>query len=121
YKTHELERSKVFRALWGEHYSKDYKTPIKLRTALLDTLYGGLTPVRKGGGHQTISLRLVSSTGKEYVMRNAKKSALRFIQYFVAKTHYLKQDVGDTYFVELLQDYWTTANPYASLTLAEMS
>ncbi|MBP0904311.1 ShlB/FhaC/HecB family hemolysin secretion/activation protein [Mariniflexile gromovii] len=121
YEPAELERSKIFRTLWGVHYINDYQTPIKLKTAILDTLHGGLVPIRKGGGHQTSSLRLESKDGKEYVMRNVKKSALRFVQYFVSKSHYLNPDVADTYFVRLLQDYWTTASPYAPLTLGEMS
>ena len=121
YSKDELEHSAVFEALWGSHYRTDYLAPIKLKTALLDTLYGGLTPVRKGGGHQTNSLRLKDKSGSEYTMRNTKKSALRFIQYFLFKTQYLSPDVADTYFIKLLQDYWTTANPYAALTIADIS
>lgn len=121
YSDEELKHSEFYKKLWGNHYREDYKTPIKLKVALLDTLLGGLKPVRKGGGHQTNSLRLETVDGKEYVMRNAKKSALRFIQYFVFKTKYLNPDVAETYFVKLLQDYWTTANPYASLTMADLS
>ncbi|WP_415327662.1 phosphoesterase [Chryseobacterium sp. MMS23-Vi53] len=121
YEPEELKHSKLYTSLWGAHYRKDYTTPIKVKTALLDTLYGGLEVLRKGGGHQTNSLRLKDSSGKEYTMRNVKKSSLRFIQYFLFKTQYLDPDLEDTYFLQLLQDYWTTANPYASLTVPEIS
>lgn len=121
YSEEELDHSAVYKALWGKHYRSDYTTPVKMQAALLDTLYGGLTPVRRGGGHQTNSLRLEDKQGREYTMRNAKKSAMRFIQYFLFKTQYLSPDVVDTYFIELLQDYWTTANPYGSLTIADLS
>ncbi len=121
YKPEELKRSGFYKALWGEHYRDDYATQIKIKTALLDTLYGGLTPVRKGGGHQTNSLRLTDKDGRQYALRSAKKSALRFIQYFLFKTQYLDTDVEDTYFVQLLQDYWTTANPYGALTIADLA
>ncbi len=121
YEPEELKRSAFYKALWGKHYRKDYQTPIKLKSALLDTLYGGLSPIRKGGGHQTTSLRLKTKDGREYTMRSAKKSALRFIQYFLFKTDYLEPDVEDTYFIQLLQDYWTTANPYGSLTIGDLS
>ena len=121
YKPEELERSGFYKALWGEHFRKDYEQEIKVRAALLDTLYGGLTVIRKGGGHQTNSLRLEDKNGKEYALRSVKKSALRFIQYFIFKTNYLEPDVEDTYFIQLLQDYWTTANPYASLTVGDLS
>ncbi|TRW27329.1 phosphoesterase [Flavobacterium zepuense] len=121
YSKEELEHSGIFKALWGDHYRNDYLAPIKLKTALLDTLYGGLTPVRKGGGHQTNSLRLKDKSAAEYTMRNTKKSALRFIQYFLFKMQYLAPDVADTYFIKLLEDYWTTANPYAALTMGDIA
>lgn len=121
YTEEELKRSGLYKALWGEHYRNDYSTKIKIKTALLDTLYGGLTPLRKGGGHQTNSIRLVDTNGRQYAMRSAKKSALRFIQYFLFKTEYLEADVEQTYFIQLLQDYWTTANPYGALTIADLA
>ncbi|MFS4493479.1 phosphoesterase [Maribacter sp. 2308TA10-17] len=121
YKPEELERSGFYKALWGEHYRNDYATQIKIKTALLDTLYGGLTPMRKGGGHQTNSLRLSNKNGRQYALRSAKKSALRFVQYFLFKTKYLEADIEDTYFVQLLQDYWTTANAYGALTIGDLA
>ena len=121
YKPEELERSGFYKALWGEHYRSDYEKKIKVKSALLDTLYGGLSVIRKGGGHQTNSLRLKTKDGREFAMRSAKKSALRFIQYFIFKTQYLDPDIEDTYFIQLLQDYWTTANPYGSLTIGDLS
>lgn len=121
YTEEELKRSGIYKALWGEHYRDDYATKIKIKTALLDTLYGGLTPLRKGGGHQTNSLRLVNKDGRQFALRSAKKSALRFIQYFLFKTEYLEPEVEDTYFVQLLQDYWTTANPFGALTIADLA
>ena len=121
YKPEELDRSGFYKKLWGEHFRKDYATAINVKTALLDTLYGGLSIIRKGGGHQTNSLRLETKDGREFAMRSAKKSALRFLQYFMFKTQYLEPDVEDTYFIQLLQDYWTTANPYGSLTIGDMS
>ncbi len=121
YTEEELKRSGLYKALWGEHYRDDYSTNIKIKTALLDTLYGGLKPLRKGGGHQTNSIRLVDDNGRQYAMRSAKKSALRFIQYFLFKTEYLEADVAQTYFIQLLQDYWTTANPYGVLTIGDLA
>lgn len=121
YSPEELRHSGVYKTLFGNHYRKDYITPVKIPAALLDTLYGGLSPIRRGGGHQTVSLRLADKGQRQYTLRGVRKSALRFAQYFVFNTGYLTPDAADTYFLELLQDYWTTANPYASLTIAPMS
>ncbi|MFT3794846.1 phosphoesterase [Flavobacterium sp.] len=121
YTEEELHHSAAYRLLWGNHFRKDYLTPVKIKTVLLDTLYGGLTPVRKGGGHQTNSLRLTDRNGKEYTLRNSRKDALRFMQYFLFKTFYLTPDMNNTYFIRVLRDSWTTANPYAPLTVPELS
>ncbi len=121
YDSEKAQKTGLYRAIWGDHYREDYLTKIRVKTALLDTLYGGLTPIRKGGGHQTNSLRLVDNRGKEYTMRSVEKSALRFIQYFLFQTEYLDPEVADTFFVELLQDYWTTANPYGALTIGDLA
>jgi hypothetical protein len=37
---------------WGEHYRREWTTPVKVLKLKLDTAYGGLTPVEKGGGRQ---------------------------------------------------------------------
>lgn len=121
YEPEELQRSGFYEALWGEHYRDDYAVKVKVKSALLDTLYGGLKPLRKGGGHQTNSLRLADSEGREFAMRSVKKSALRFLQYYLFKTEYLDPNIEDTYFVQLLQDYWTTANPYGLLTIPDLA
>jgi hypothetical protein len=71
--------------IFGTHYRKIYGTLIDSKTASLDTLYGGLTPQRAGGGHQTKSLRLTDPDGKEYVMRAVKKSVGRFYKMLLSK------------------------------------
>ncbi|SEW33319.1 MULTISPECIES: hypothetical protein [Chryseobacterium] len=121
YEPKELKHSNLYSFFWGKHYREDYITPIRAKVALLDTLYGGLEVLRKGGGHQTNSLRLEGRYGNEFNLRSVKKSSLRFIQYFLFKTQYLDPVWGDTYFVNLLKDYWTTANPFAPLTIATLS
>jgi hypothetical protein len=66
---------------------------IDSKTASLDTLYGGLTPQRAGGGHQTKSLRLTDPDGKEYVMRAVKKSVGRFLQNVAFKNQYIANEL----------------------------
>ncbi len=121
YKKEDLERSGLYESIYGRHYKEDYTTPIRMKAVLLDTLYGGLRVVRKGGGHQTNNLRLEDAQGKKYIMRSLEKSAIRFLQYFVYKTQYLNPEYEETYLLQILQDYWTTANPYGLLTVGELS
>jgi hypothetical protein len=52
----EMTDKSAIHNLIGTHYRKIYGTLIDSKTASLDTLYGGLTPQRAGGGHQTITI-----------------------------------------------------------------
>ena len=70
----------------------------------LDTLFGGLLPVRKGGGHQSKSLRLIDSRGSEYVMRALRKNAVQYLQAVAFKNQYVKDEFRDTYTEGLLLD-----------------
>ncbi|CAN0601377.1 unnamed protein product, partial [Ectocarpus sp. 12 AP-2014] len=52
YTDEELDKSNFFKWVWGERYRKYYGTKVSASTVRLDTLFRGLTPVKKGGGHQ---------------------------------------------------------------------
>src|SRR5262245_1400514 len=59
---------------WGKHYRKEWATPVSFPILHISTAYGGLKPLKVGGGHETKTLRLISSDGKEYVLRTVDKS-----------------------------------------------
>ena len=52
-----------FRVFFGGSWRDDWITAIRVRKLDLSTFDGGLTPVRRGGGMQTKSLRLKSANG----------------------------------------------------------
>lgn len=112
YPPQKTKKSRFYRFLFGTHYSAIYSTPINATTLQLDTLYGGVTPGRAGGGHQSNSLRLLDKEGKEYVMRGIKKSATRFLQSAAFKERYVGNDFENTFAEEFLLDFYTTAHPY---------
>lgn len=60
--------------MFGKNYRKEWKAPVKVKVINLSTVYGGLTPTKLGGGHQTKSLRLKNKEGKEYVLRQIEKN-----------------------------------------------
>ena len=78
YTDEETNKGKLYKSLWGDRYREDFSTKVNAPTVSLDTLFGGLTPVRKGGGHQSKSLRLKDNEGREYVMRALRKNALQY-------------------------------------------
>lgn len=121
YTKEETNKSKFFQRLWGQHYRKYYSTEVEVPTVLLDTLYGGLTPIRKGGGHQSRSIRLIDNDGREFIMRAMRKSATQYFQEVAFKDQYVDEQFKDTYTEELLLDVYTIAHPYASFANAVLS
>ncbi|MEM9142805.1 MAG: metallophosphoesterase [Bacteroidota bacterium] len=121
YTPEEIERTGFFKTLWGERYRKYYATPIKAPTVDLDTLFGGLTPVRRGGGNQSKSLRLRREDGREYVMRALRKKADLYLQAMVFQNQYITDDLADTYTLGFLEDFYTGSHPYAPFTIGPLS
>ncbi|PBI85297.1 Calcineurin-like phosphoesterase [Flavobacterium sp. ACN2] len=109
------------RFLFGQHYRKYYSMPIEATTATVDTLKGGLKPIREGGGHQSVSLRMSDPKGREYVMRAMKKSATVFLQSVAFKDQYVVNDFQKTYAEDFLFDFYTTSHPYSSFAIGSMS
>jgi len=121
YSVKETKKGKLYKMLWGERYRKYFSTKVKAPTANLDTLFGGLAPIRMGGGHQSRSLRLVDNKGREYVMRALRKSAVQYLQAVAFKDQYVEGQFNNTYTESLLMDVFTGAHPYAPFTIGTLS
>jgi hypothetical protein len=121
YTQEEIDKSSFFKTVWGERYRKYYGTKVTAPTVNLDTLMGGLEPVKKGGGHQSKSLRLQRKDGREYVMRALRKSAELYLQSMAFQDQYVLDDLKETYTQELLQDFYTGAHPYGPFTTGLLS
>ncbi|MFD0798887.1 metallophosphoesterase [Maribacter chungangensis] len=121
YSDDEIDKSAFFKWVWGERYRKFYGTKVTAPTVRLDTLFGGLTPVKKGGGHQSKSLRLRDKEGKEYVMRALRKSAELYLQSMAFQDQYVLDDLKDTYTQEILEDFYTGSHPYAPFVIGKLS
>lgn len=115
------KKSFLHKFLFGKHYREYYSIPIETKAVSLDTLFGGVTPTREGGGHQSKSLRIEDNQGREYVMRAMKKSATQFLQSVAFKDQYIVDDFADTYAEGFLYDFYTTAYPFAALSIGSMS
>ena len=121
YTDEEVDKSNFFKTIWGDRYRDIYAKKVSASTVDLDTLLGGLKVVRKGGGHQSRSLRLVDSEGREYVMRALRKSAEIYLQAMAFKEQYVVGDFEDTLTESLLEDFYTGSHPYAALTVGTIS
>jgi hypothetical protein len=121
YTKDEITKGKFYKYLWGERYREYYGTKVKAKNVHLDTLFGGLKPIRKGGGHQSKSLRLEDKDGREYVMRALRKNALQYLQAVAFKTQHIEGQFDDTYSEDLLLDVFTGSHPYAPFTVAALA
>ncbi|MFL9842888.1 metallophosphoesterase [Flavobacterium rhizosphaerae] len=121
YTKQETTYSSLYRFLFGNHYRSYYSTSVKAPVAELDTLYGGFTVGRTGGGHQSNSLRLIDKNGHEYVMRALRKSATRFLQTTAFTTSYIGNDYENTFAEHFLLDFYTTAHPYTPFIIGDLS
>lgn len=115
------QKTGFYKFLFGNYYRSYYSTSIQAPTITLDQLYGGVTPVREGGGHQSMSLRLADKDGKEYVMRGIKKSATKFLQSVAFKDRYVGNEFKNTYTEDFLLDFYTSSHPYSALILDDLS
>ncbi len=117
----DTEKKKSYERLWGEHYRYVYGTDIKVPVATLDTLMGGFTIERKGGGHQTRSLRLIDKDGRNFALRAIKKSAVQFLQSVVFKENFIRDEFKDSFTEDILLDFYTSSHPYASLAIGPLA
>ncbi len=121
YSEEETDKSGTHKFLWGDRYRKLYSTEVTAPTVNLDTIFGGLTVVRKGGGNQSKSLRLKDKNGAQYVMRALRKNAVQYLQAVMFKNQYIEGQFDDTATEDLILDVFTGAHPYAPFAIGTLS
>lgn len=105
------EANDLKKLMQGEHYREAWATPIKVPVVFLDTLLGGLTIVKEGGGNQTKSLKLEDSIGNKYALRSINKTPAPLIPEF-AKTLGLEN---------IIIDGISAQHPYAATVVAQLA
>ncbi|HET8855757.1 MAG TPA: phosphoesterase, partial [Salinimicrobium sp.] len=121
YSEEETEKSDFYEFLWGERYRDLYSKKIKVPVADLSELYGGLEPMRLGGGHQTNSIRLKDSLDREYNIRMLRKDAVQFLQTTAYKDKVVEKAFKGTFAERMIQDFYTASHPYAYLAVAPLA
>ena len=121
YTAEETDKSGTHKFLWGDRYRKLFSTKVSAPTVNLDTMYGGLTVVRKGGGNQSKSLRLKDKNGAQYVMRALRKNAVQYLQAVMFKDQYIEGQFDDTSTEDLILDVFAGSHPYAPFAVGTLS
>lgn len=95
----------LWRMVWGKHYRDSYEATVNVPAIDLNTYKGGLSPLKRGGGYQTNSLRLGAKDGKEYVIRSIDKDASRTLSY----------PFNQSFASDLLRDNFSASHPLSAL------
>lgn len=105
------EANELKKIMQGEHYREAWVTPVKVPVVFLDTLIGGLTIIKEGGGNQTKSLKLKDTIGNKYALRSINKTPGPLIPEF-AKTLGLEN---------IIIDGISAQHPYAATVVATLA
>lgn len=96
---------KFHRFLFGENYRKEYAAETKVPVIRLSEIKGGLTPIKRGGGNQTHSLRLEDKDGKEWVLRTVEKYPEVL----------LPAELRQTFAKDVIKDNMSAQHPFSAL------
>ncbi|MHA6247407.1 hypothetical protein ACXYMU_05680 [Pontibacter sp. CAU 1760] len=105
------KRSSFYELLWGARHRSSWATPVTVPILRLDTVKGGLSVEKIGGGMQTISATLVSSNGMTYALRTVDKRPELS----------LPAVLRHTFIADLVLDQTASLQPYAPLVVAPLS
>jgi len=100
----------LHRLILGRGHRDLWTTPIRVPVLDLGTFAGGLTPVRRGGGVQTASLRLRAADGQEYSFRSVDKDP----------SSALPEELRDTIVGDMLRDQTSSGHPVGALVVANL-
>jgi surface antigen Omp85-like protein len=98
---------KLHRFFFGENYRKEWAAVEKLPVIRISDMKGGLTPIKRGGGMQTHSLRLKDRDGKEWVLRSVEKYP----------DMVLPEKIRETFAKDIVIDGMSAQHPYSALVV----
>src|SRR5204863_1888125 len=97
----------LHRWLLGAHYRDLWTTPLQVDVVDLARFGGGLTPLKRGGGRQTKSLRLRAADGRVYIFRSVDKDP----------TAAIPPELRATFVQRILEDQTSSTNPAGALVV----
>ena len=95
----------------GSHHRDAWATPIEAPVFDIGREAGGLTPVKRGGGMQTTSLRLKGRDDREYVLRSIDKDPSRSVPV----------NLQGTIATDIVQDQIASIHPYGAFIIPPLA
>lgn len=103
--------SGIHKWLFGKNYREEWATTVKLPLIKISEVYGGLKPLKQGGGLQSKSLRLEDKKGKEWVIRSVEKTPDKL----------LPPNFRGTFAIDWLDDALSSQHPYSALVVPPLA
>ncbi|MCZ7555050.1 MAG: outer membrane protein assembly factor [Bacteroidia bacterium] len=100
----------LHRWLFGDLWRDVWTTPLRVPVLDLRRSAGGLTPLKRGGGFQTASLRFRGADGVQYKFRSLDKNPVAV----------LPEELRETFVASVTQDMIASSHPYAALVAAPL-
>jgi Omp85 superfamily domain/Calcineurin-like phosphoesterase len=91
--------------LLGANYRKEWSIPVRVKVFDMT----GWTPLQRGGGNETRSLRIKNAAGTQYTLRGVEK--------YVTDKAIPEALVGDVFVKDLVTDGVSASYPYAALSI----
>jgi hypothetical protein len=98
-------------ALLGAHHRRAWTTAVTAPVLDLGTAEGGLTPIGRGGGQQTISLQLENPDGKQFVLRSLDKDPSKTVP----------GPLQGTVATAIVQDQISAIHPYGAFIIPPLA
>lgn len=95
----------------GENYREEWGEDLSVPVFDIGTERGGLEILQKGGGMQTISLRLGAKDGREYTLRSIEKYPEAAVP----------EQLRKTFAQDLVEDQISASHPYGALVIVPMA
>ena len=102
----------VHKVFLGRHHRNVYQHEYKFPVLDLGEFRGGMNPIKRGGGNQTNSLRMVDADGKQFVMRAMTKDASRTLPFPFNKMTAAKY---------LAEDNFLSTHPFAPTAIPTLA
>jgi len=95
----------------GSQYRDIWATPVEAENIDLESKYGGLTPIKKGGGMASNSLRMEKEDGHQYILRSIKKDYTKLVP----------EGFKNLKLLDILADQNSASHPYNALIIPRLS
>lgn len=105
------EAGALHRFLLGSNHRDIWTMPIEVPYIDLGKEAGGLTPIKRGGGLQSISIRMQGADGKQYVLRSINKNRARALQ----------EELRNSVVAPIVQDMLSYSHPLGAFIIPKLA